>query len=301
MFRLGSRSGLRSQARPTQARDVTPRLGHQRVNRPKERRVRTELLRRSRSFLGLLLQAGLGLAALMIVSAGLLLGTYVALAEGGTFAVRQAEIQGNVNLTALDILQAAGVGADSSLLTLPMRKVLEGLANVPLVEQATVQRVWPHTIRIQVVERRPFVQAVVEGRIHMLDKEMHPFAPVRAMETVDLPVISGLSQADILEPDEEILELMQDARRLLDSLPQDGVSGTGRLSEVHLDRIWGLSVVFSELPATVRLGFAGFEAAWPRLEKVCADLRQRGELERALIIDLDSDRRVVVRLGREAA
>jgi cell division septal protein FtsQ len=297
MPRLWRQGGLRPKARPTVARDLTPRLGRQQVNRPKDRQVRTELYRLAWHAL----RGVLALAMLLLVSAGLLLGSYVALAQGGTFAVQQAEIQGNVNLTALEILQAAGVGADSSLLTLPMRKVLEGLANVPLVEQATVQRVWPHTIRIQVVERRPYVQAVVEGQIHMLDNEMHPFAPVRSLQTVDLPVISGLSKADIVEPDEEILELMQNARRLLDSLPQGGLPATGRLSEVHLDRVWGLSAVFADLPATVRVGFGGFEAAWPRLEKICADLKQRGELERALMIDLDSDRRVVVRLGREAA
>jgi len=301
MFRMPGKNGLRTQARPTLARDLTPRLGRQQVNRPRERRVRTEIYRRSRGFLWLLLRGGLALASLMAVSAALLLGAYVALAQGGTFAVRQADIQGNVNLTALEILQAAGVGSDSSLLTLPMGKVRQGLASVPLLEQATVERVWPHTIRIEVVERRPYAQAVVEGRIHLLDNQMHPLAPVRSLETVDLPVISGLSKADIVEPDEEIIELLQNARRLLEGLPQGELAIAGRLSEVHLDRVRGLAVVFAGLPATVRLGAAGFESAWPRLEKICADLKQRGELERALVIDLDSDRRVVVRLGREAA
>lgn len=301
MFRLSRPGGLKPLARPTAARDVGPRLGRQQVNRPKERRVRTELYRRLRGFLGLALQAGLALGGVMGLSAALLLGTYVALAQGGTFAVRQAEIQGNVNLTALEILQAAGVGAHSSLLTLPMGKVQAGLTRLPLVERASVQRLWPDTIRIEVVERRPYVQAVVEGRIHMLDHGMRPFAPVRSMETVDLPVITGLSKADILEPDEEITELMLSARRLLETMPAGAPDGAGRLSEVHLDRVWGLSLVFGDLPATVRLGFAGFDTAWSRLEKVCADLKQRGELERTLIIDLDSERRVVVRLAREAA
>ncbi|MBI4798501.1 MAG: FtsQ-type POTRA domain-containing protein [Desulfarculus sp.] len=192
MFRLGRASGLKPQARPAVARDLGPRLGRQQVNRPKERRVRTELYRRLRVFLGLTLQAGLALGGVMGLSAALLLGTYVALAQGGTFAVRQAEIQGNVNLTALEILQAAGVGAHSSLLTLPMGKVQAGLTRLPLVERASVQRLWPDTIRIEVVERRPYVQAVVEGRIHMLDHGMRPFAPVRSMATVEAPSGEGL-------------------------------------------------------------------------------------------------------------
>jgi cell division septal protein FtsQ len=172
---------------------------------------------------------------------------------------------------------------------------------VPLVERARVDRVWPHTIRIEVVERQPFAMALVEGQLHFLDKEMRPFAPVGAQDSIDLPVLTGMVRADLLEPDEEMMELLASAHKLLESLPQRAIKGGGALSEVHLDRVWGLSVVFSDLPATVRLGFGGYEDEWARLEKVCADLKERGEMERAVLIDLDSDRRVVVRLGREAA
>ncbi len=57
----------------------------------------------------------------------------------------------------------------------------------------------------------------------------------------------------------------------------------------------------NQAPATVRLGLEGFPSRLERLQRVLADLRERGELGRALLIDLTPERRVVVRLGREAA
>lgn len=304
MFRRKKGNRLvRTQGRATQGHDLGSRLKGQRVgrkpNQPPWWRGEAILLAFGLLFLGLRKATVLGLV--MGFSALLLLGSYVMLAHGSTFAVQQAIVQGNHNLSSLEVLQAAGVTTEACLLTLPVRRAMQGLMRVPLVEKASVERVWPHTVRIEVVERRPFAMALVEGQLHFLDKEMRPFAPVGAQDSVDLPVITGLSRADLLEPDEEMVELLMSAHRLLDTLPQRAIKGGGALSEVHVDRIWGLSAVFSDLPATVRLGFGNYEDEWPRLEKVCADLKERGEMERAVLIDLDSDRRVVVRLGREAA
>ena len=302
MFRRGQNGGLKSRGRLSQGRSLESRLGSQQVNRaPHQRRRRREGLRRGMGFLGAVLGRLAGLAGMMLASGLLLVGGYAALAHGSTFAVRQAQVLGTDNLSSLEVLKAADIGIDSNLLALPVSKVLARVRQVPWVERAWVERLWPDTVRIRVVERRPYLLALVEGELRCLDADLRPFAAMRPQEALDLPLLSGLSRADLLEPDDEMLELTQAAKRLLETLPPEIVSLAGPLSEVHVDRVWGLSLVFKDLPATVRLGFARLETAWPRLQKVVADLVQRGELSRATLIDLDSKRRIVVRLGREAA
>ena len=241
------------------------------------------------------------LAGLMLAVALPLLGGYVALAQGSVFAVRQAQVLGTDNLSSLEVLRAAGIGTDSNLLSLPVGKVRQRVAQVPWVERAQVERVWPHAVRITVMERRPYCLALVDGELHALDSGLRPSAVVRSQESLDMPVITGLSRADLLEPDDEMAGLLQAARVLLEEMPPQVTALGGALSEVHLDRVWGLSVVFRDVPATVRLGFLGGATAWPRLQRVAADLEARGEMRRATLIDLDHDRRVVVRLGRETA
>ena len=118
---------------------------------------------------------------------------------------------------------------------------------------------------------------------------------------LDLPVLTGLSREDLLSPGEEALRLMEAVKALLAVLPSQELEPGGRLSEIHLDRVWGLSLVFNDLPPTVRMGFGGYDGGLARLGAVCADLERRGELGRAKLIDVESERRTVVRLGRGSA
>lgn len=299
MFSFGRKKGRQPRARLRQASTLDPRA------RSLGKARRTPAVKNPPAP-GLVLGRGLfkralGMAAFMAFSGALLLGTYFALALGPLFKVREVEVAGANYVSRLELLQAAGIGSDTSLLSLSTAKAAEGVRDLPWVRTARVERLLPHGVRISVEERRPAWLAAAEGGLFYLDAAMRPFAPARPDLDADLPVVSGLTRADLVRPDEETLELLDTAQRLYSGLPAATVAALGGLSEIHLDRVWGLSVVFNNLPATVRLGFSGFDTRWGRLAKVVEDLKARGELMRATLIDLDNDRRAVVRLGRESA
>ncbi|MFZ5586560.1 MAG: cell division protein FtsQ/DivIB [Thermodesulfobacteriota bacterium] len=302
MFRLGRKRGYRPSGRLSAGRDLGARLDCQRVACRAEdvQRRRAAALRGLGAGIGLLGRAA-AVLGFMAFSGLLLLGGYAALAHGGAFAVREAVVLGTDNLSRLEILRAAQIGADSSLLSLPVAKVEARIRAVPWVEWAGLERDWPHGVRITVRERRPVLLALVEDELYYLGADMKPFTPVRADETLDLPAISGLSKADLLQPDDEMLGLLRDARDLIAALPAAAPALAGRLSEVHLDRVWGLSLVFNDLTPTVRLGLEDHLERLAGLRPVIEDLQRRGELMRALLIDLGGPRRAVVRLGRGAA
>jgi cell division septal protein FtsQ len=299
MFSFGRKRGRQTQARMRAASTLDPRA------RSLGKARRTPAVKNPPAP-GLVLSRGifkraLGMAAFMAFSGALLLASYFALALGPMFKVREVEVSGANYVSRLELLQAAGIGSDTSLLSLSTAKAAEGVRELPWVRMARVERLLPHGVRIAIEERQPAWLAVAEGGLFYLDATMRPFAPARADHEGDLPVVSGLTRADLVKPDEETLELLDVAQRLHAGLPAATVASLGGLSEIHLDRVWGLSVVFNNLPATVRLGLTGFETRWGRLDKVVEDLRARGELMRATLIDLDNDRRAVVRLGRESA
>lgn len=302
MFRRTRQDIFRTKGRLGVGRDLGSRLTRQRVaTRPQDLERRRELVRRGLGHgLGFMGRA-LALAAFMLGSGLALVGGYVALAQGGVFVVREAEVLGTDNLSRLEILRAAGIGSRTSLLSLPVARVRAKVEAVPWVESASLERVWPHGVRIAVKERRPAILALVEGELYYLDPDLKPFTPVNPDATLDLPVLSGLVKADLLQPDDEMRSLLAGVKDLLANLPQEVVAAGGRLSEIHVDRVWGLSLVQSDLVPTVRLGVNDFAVRLRRLGPVVADLNRRGELKRALSIDLGEERRVVVRLGKEAA
>ncbi len=240
------------------------------------------------------------LGAMLLVSAGLLAG-WGLLSTSRALAVQRAEVTGTDHLSRLDILSAAEVGRHSNLLALPVGDIARRVREIPWVSQASVRRQLPGTVIIEVSERRPALLALVEGRIYYLARQLRPIAVHSKRRLPDLPVVTGLSRADLAEPDEETLSLLAAARAALGALGPEQTKAGGGLAELHLDRVWGVSLVFNDLAPVVRLGFKDFAGRLARLAQVKADLARRGELSRARLIDLESSSRVVVRLGRETA
>ncbi len=284
----------RRRAAPAAPRHLEARLEHQAV---RHRSPEPSSLRRA---LGAVLRsvgaAGAWTGLLLLVGAGLVAG-WLALSHSRAFAVREAQVFGTQRLSRLEVLRLAGVGAHTNLLSLPVGKMQRRLEAHPWIRSARVVRLLPHTVRIQVEEYRPRLLALAGGRLYYLDRDLHPFAAVGEETPPDLPVVTGLSREQLWRPDEESRALLQQAGELLSELP----SSLGRLSELHLDAVTGLSLVWEEIPAVVCLGFDQFPPRLARLQRVLADLRRRGELARTRLIDLDHPRRVVVRLAKEKA
>ncbi|MCF8032087.1 MAG: FtsQ-type POTRA domain-containing protein [Desulfarculaceae bacterium] len=241
-----------------------------------------------------------GLCVTLLVSAALLTG-WGLLSTSRALTVHRAEVTGTDHLSRLDVLRAAEVGAHSNLLALPVGDIAQRVRSLPWVSEASVRRQLPGTVIIEVSERHPALLALVEGRIYYLDRELRPISMHTKRVLPDLPVVTGLSRADLAEPDEETLGLLAAARAALAALPPGQQKPGGGLAEIHLDRVWGVSLVFNGLAPVVRLGFKDFPRRLTRLASVRADLARRGELGRARLIDLESHNRVVVRLGREKA
>ena len=283
------------QGRVQKAKSLNIRKQRVAKRTPAEKRPRPGLARAWR------LTGRLSLAAVLwaATTAGLL-GAYVFLASSPGFRVQSAEVSGTRHLSRLEVLRAAGIGAHSNLLSMNVGKVEKRLDGLDWVRRAEFKRILPHGVLIKVEEHDPYILALVDGRFHYLDADLKPFARMKNEPAPDLPVLTGLSRADLVEPDEEVKRLLLAAGRLLEALSEKTPAEAGFLSEVHLDRVWGLSLVLSNLPATVRLGFEQPKKRLEDLKLVVDDLKRRGELKRATLIDLDAGSNIVVRFGGEA-
>ena len=295
MFKAKTHKATAKACRPRMARSVEPRLQRQKVKKKPGGE------KPQRAGLGLAGKAVLRLGGLALITAlvtsGLLAG-YTALASNQRFRVQKAEVAGTRQLSRWEILKAAGVGSQDNLVSLSVGKIQHRVSRLPWVKKAEVSRSFPGTVRITVVERRAFALALVQGRLLFLDRELKAFTPVYGNRIPDRPVLTGMTLGDVKSPDPEMLELFGRAGEITDLFAKDGA---GSLSEIHLDRVWGLELVFNDMPAVVRLGRKGFRTKLSRLAKIKKDLAARGELGRALIIDLLAGHKAVVRLGEESA
>lgn len=125
---------------------VEPRL----VDR---RRAVAEAAQRRRRRQGLRLLAGLG-----VVLVG------VAVAFSPWLSVQEVRVEGADSLDEQRVLSRSGVDLGEPMVLVDLAAAREQLAADPQVASASVQREWPDTVVLRVVEERPLALVVTEGQ-----------------------------------------------------------------------------------------------------------------------------------------
>lgn len=146
------------------------------------------------------------LISVLVVGAGLLL--YFT----PIMSARVMAITGLVTLTQDEVEQAAAVPADTPLLQINTDAVADRVATIRRVASARVQREYPSTLRITIVERVPVVVKDYPDGSHLFDRDGVDFAteppppglPYLDADTPgpsDLPTLAALQVLTALRPE----------------------------------------------------------------------------------------------------
>jgi cell division protein FtsQ len=146
------------------------------------------------------------LISVLLVGAGLLL--YFT----PIMSARVTQITGLVTITQDEVQQAAAVPADTPLLQIDTDAVAERVATIRRVASARVQREYPSTLRITIVERVPVVVKDYPDGSHLFDRDGVDFAtappppglPYLDADTPgpsDLPTLAALQVLTALRPE----------------------------------------------------------------------------------------------------
>lgn len=146
------------------------------------------------------------LISVLVVGAGLLL--YFT----PIMSARVMAITGLVRLTQAEVEQAAAVPADTPLLQIDTDAVADRVATIRRVASARVQREYPSTLRITIVERVPVVVKDYPDGSHLFDRDGVDFAteppppglPYLDADTpgpTDLPTLAALQVLTALRPE----------------------------------------------------------------------------------------------------
>ncbi|TQF73599.1 FtsQ-type POTRA domain-containing protein [Rhodococcus spelaei] len=177
-----ARPGTRRQARPDQAREARvdepgqgaerDRDGRQDQRRPadsaakagpapkKSRRTRRPKVRRVRNRKPILLTA---LAVVVVVGLG------VAAWFTPVLSARKITVVGNVGVSSDEILSALAVPVGKPLLRIDTGAAAQRVASIAKVDHARVERAYPSTVRVTVVERAPAVFYDAPEGTHLMD------------------------------------------------------------------------------------------------------------------------------------
>jgi cell division protein FtsQ len=249
-----------SSKRPAPVRNssLSDRSSVRGVKRGKTNRRRQAVTPKQRVFSAVKLVSSVAIAA--TVGFGLASG-YKYLTTSPTFSIAEIEVAGNQRASVESIEKLSGVSLGENVFLVDTNVVVRTVEAHPWVAGAIVERKFPHGLKITVSEHQP-IALVALGHLYYADKNGEIVKRYAPGEKEVLPVITGLSRAQIETDDGEARYQLVKAIEFLDAFAK--VSDAPKLAEIHLDPVLGLSFVEAETQTMVVVG----EAPWaPRLER----------------------------------
>ena len=212
----------------------------------------------------------------------------------------QIEVTGNRFVPREAVVAAFSSDRGRSVVRLPMDARRQAIGQIPWVEQASVERVLPNRIRVELTERRP-IAFLRNGTELMLVDLQGVILDRPAGEVFAFPVVTGLSEA---LPQDERKRRMQVYDEFMRDLELVRAGAGNHVSEVDLADPKDLRVVMTGLgndsgAVTVHFGDGDFTSKYRLLAENFSEWQAKtGRVES---VDLRYQRQVVVNPETPAA
>ncbi len=217
---------------------------------------------------------------------------YVHLLGDPYFRVKEVEVNGGQKIPRETLLSLAVVEGMPNLFSVELKEVVKRLESHPWVERVQVKKVFPNKILIQVEEKKPM--AIIQlGELYYIDTKGEIFSPVGERDGYNYPYLTGLTR-QVLEKDPmEAKRMISKALELLAIVNQARIPPLEEVSEIHMEKAFGIHCFTKTEGVEVKLGWEEFGEKLKRLSLIWSDLRKKGCS--AISIDCSDLRRVVVK------
>ncbi|MFQ5669328.1 MAG: cell division protein FtsQ/DivIB [Acidobacteriota bacterium] len=263
------------------------RAPSRRFRRPERNRV----LRRSRRRRLLRHGAwlGLSLAALaVILTAGLPAGLGW-LRTTPWLAITEIEIHATRHADRAKLRDRAARWRGRNLFSVDLEKARTSFLSDPWIAGATIRRVLPGRLVVEIREREPVAVLILHGNLTLVDARGATIVPwTRPIGSLDLPLLTGLDAADRAARPFQV----RSGLRILDALRRHDPTWLSRLSDLDLSRSDRVTARFVDEPAPVFLDRTHVTENLDHYSAVREDIHRR--IARIGAIDLRWRGRVIV-------
>lgn len=166
------------------------------------------------------------------------------------FSVRQVRVSGNMYLSQEEVIRIAGLTDQVNIFRLETNEIQTKLCKDLRIEQAVVQRSFPSTIKIQIIERKPIASVTCEYGFFEVDKNGIVLSAHKSITDMQLPIMTGVVLNDLYIGD-SVLD--STCLKVLAYLAQLDENSVNEIAEVHIavpDQI----VAYTRNSVQIRLG-----------------------------------------------
>lgn len=238
-----------------------------------------------------------GLLVLLLLLSAIFISGYATVTHSTYFRTASIQVTGNQRISRAEILKQTAVREGDNLLAINLHVAHERLLAHPWISSARISRDIPGSITIEVKEHTPL--AVLDmGRKFLLNTQGRIFKELNQSDPAGLPLITGISYMDISLGDDPLSKPMQAALDLLEICrSRGGAVPLGQITELHMDREIGATIVTQGHQRRIKLGFGKFKTKNQRLKQILPVLESNSQWCEFQILDAVNPDRVVVQLG----
>ncbi len=230
---------------------------------------------------------------LVVVGLGLLLQLLVA---SDLFRIDQVRILGGSQLSQAKILALSDIQIGISTFALDLELIGGKIEENPWVRSAQAERIFPRQVNITVEERVP--AAIINlGYLYYLDQRGEVFKVLGREDSLDFPMVTGFVRSGLLDNAQQGREHLQLVVDLIADLKQRSSFNLTQVSEIHQEKNGGLTIFTQVGGVKIKLGEGDLSEKLNRLERIYTRLKPR--LEMLEYIDLNVDKRIIVRIERQ--
>ena len=237
---------------------------------------------------------------IILVGSLLLYATYhgvTLIAAAPSLQIDHMVVRGHERLAAGEVLALVGGLRGQNILAVQLDGWQEKLLSSPWVERATIRRVLPSTVEINIRERRPMGIGRIGVALYLVDGSgviIDEYGPLYA--DIDLPIIDGLAASP------------QDGGSMVDVARAEFASAVigalaarpeilQRVSQLDVSNLHDAVVILDNDAALLRLGESDFAARLQQYIDLAPALRER--VTAIDYVDLRFDERLYVRPARQ--
>lgn len=202
------------------------------------------------------------------------------------------DVQGNAHVSRAEIVRVFGGDISRNIFAVPLDERKKQLEQVPWVESATVMRILPDHLRVQVVERKPIAFAQTGSRVQLIDAHgVVMEMPFSTTTKYSFPVIVGMHENEPLSVRGARMKIYEQLVRELD---EDGEHNSHTLSEVDLSDPEDVRITVDDPDGAVlvHLGSSSFA---DRFHIYVTHLKEwRQQYQKLESVDLRYDRQVIL-------
>jgi len=192
----------------------------------------------------------------------------------GSFLVKELVVDGNRRTSREEIIRALGFASRQLIFTSDLEKIHARVEALPFVREARIRRRWPDRLEIRIREYRP-VALLYLDRLYMVDEQGKVLAPVPENESLDYPLINGVTLEQWRKQPRVWRRLLRQATTVLKLWEKMG--WPEQVAQIGLDEVCGLTVFTTPEVWELQLGRRNFRRRLNHWRRVLAFLGERSE------------------------